>query len=371
MTIRDLTSIVINTNPTRLNYATGQSLNPNGLVLTLNWTYYTSTGTTTDSSNIVYNSSTQNKFEFSPSGALTSSGNITITYDRKTGVNRQPSFAVTVRTVASISVITRPNKTSYTSGNKLAPAGLSLNVNYEDGTDEVVSYSSNNAGDFTFNPSPTVSLNTGHNSVTVSYGGKTAVFEISVTQSSNNGGGYSGGGSSSSGGGSGSGSGGGSSSAPAGFNPAYNKPTTTQAATSKQISGVMNSNTSTWAVDPSTGKWKLAAVDVNGNAVSASNGFYMLTNTVTRMVNNVPVQVEVNNTYYFDAQGNMVTGWVQTSDNKWYFFDTAKTADEGRMTIGWKVVDGAWRYFNADGSMMVNGVTPGGFIIGADGKWIA
>lgn len=368
LTIRDLTSIVINSNPTRLNYATGQLLNPNGLVLTLNWTYYTVSGTTTDSNNVAYNSTTQAKFEFNPSVALTSSGNITITYDRKTGVNRQPSFAVSVRTVASISVITRPNKTSYTSGEKFAPAGLSIQVNYEDGTDEVVSYSSENSRDFSFNPSQTLSLNTGHSSMTVYYGGKSTTFAISVIQNSYNGGGVSRGGSNSSGG---SSSGGGSSTPPAGFGSDNSGSTTTKISNSKQISGVMNSKASTWAVDPTSGKWKLSAVDINGNAISATNGFYLLTNTVTKMVNNIPVQVEINNTYYFDAQGNMVTGWVQTADNKWYFFDTAKTADEGRMSIGWKVVDGSWRYFNADGSMMVNGVTPGGFIIGADGKWIA
>ncbi|MBR3288300.1 MAG: BspA family leucine-rich repeat surface protein [Lachnospiraceae bacterium] len=370
LTLRDLSSIVINTNPTRVNYATGQSLNPNGLTLTLNWTYYTVSGTTTDSNNVAYNSTTQSKFEFNPSGALMSSGNITVTYDRKTGANRQPSFAVTVRTVASISVIDRPNKTTYRSGEKFAPAGLSINVEYEDGTDTVVSYSSENARDFSFNPSPSLSLNTGHSSVTITYGGKSTNFAISVISNSYSGGGTSSSGSGSSRGGGGSG-GGGNSVPPAGYIQYNNQPSTTQTSTNKQILAVMNSKTSTWAVDPTSGKWKLNAVDMNGQALSASNGFYLLTNTVTAIVNNVPVQVEVNNTYYFDAQGNMVTGWVQTADNKWYFFDTAKTADEGRMVIGWKVVDGAWRYFNADGSMMVNGVTPGGFIIGADGKWIA
>lgn len=368
LTIRDLTSIVINSNPTRLNYATGQLLNPNGLVLTLNWTYYAVSGTTTDSNNVAYNSTTQSKFEFNPSGALMSSGNITVTYDRKTGANRQPSFAVSVRTVASISVIARPNKTSYTSGEKFAPAGLSIQVNYEDGTDDVVSYSSENSRDFSFNPSQTLSLNTGHSSMTVYYGGKSTTFAISVIQNSYNGGGVSRGGSNSSGGS--SSGGGGSSTPPAGFGLDNSGSTTTKISNNKQISGVMNSKASTWAVDSISGKWKLSSVDVNGNAVSAANGFFLLTNTVTTMVNNIPVQVEVNNTYYFDAQGNMVTGWVQTGDNRWYFFDTEKTANEGRMIIGWKVVDGAWRYFNVDGSMMVNGVTPGGFIIGADGKWI-
>ena len=108
----------------------------------------------------------------------------------------------------------------------------------------------------------------------------------------------------------------------------------------------------------------------DGQVALATNGFFMLTNTVTEVVNNVPIQTQVNNTYYFDAQGNMVTGWVQTADNKWYFFDNEKTANEGKMSLGWKQVQGSWYYFTPDGSRLENGITPDGFVIGADGKWI-
>ena len=66
----------------------------------------------------------------------------------------------------------------------------------------------------------------------------------------------------------------------------------------------------------------------------------------------------------------MVTGWIKTVDNNWYFFENAKTADEGKMILGWKSISGSWYYFNADGSMMKNGVTPDGYNIGADGRWV-
>lgn len=362
LNVKELTGITIATNPTKLSYATGQSLNPAGLILTLTYNDSNNVNTT---ENVTYNSTTQSKFAFNPSGTAITTGNVIVTYDGKTGAGMQPTFAITVRTVASISVINRPNKTSYSSGNKLALSGLSIKVNYTNGTNETVAYSPNNANDFTFSPSTSTSLNTGHNSVTVSYGGKSTNFAISVTQSSggyvpSNDGGLSGG----------SGGGGGGGGIPAGTNPLNNTPATTQVSQGKSISGVVNSDTSTWTSDPLSGKYKLNILDASGNQVPVSNGFYMVTNTVTQVVNNIPIQTQVNNTYYFDTQGNMVTGWVQTADNKWFFFENAKTADEGKMSLGWKQVLGSWYYFTADGSMMENGITPDGFIIGADGKWV-
>ena len=74
--------------------------------------------------------------------------------------------------------------------------------------------------------------------------------------------------------------------------------------------------------------------------------------------------------FYFNEQGNMVTGWVTTADNKTYFFEDQKTVDEGEMVKGWKEVGDSWYYFGSDGAMITNGITPDGNIVGADGKWI-
>ena len=359
LNVKELTSITIATNPTKLSYASGQSLNPNGLVLTLT---YTDSNNAVTMDTVTYNSTTQNKFVFNPSGTAITNGNVLVTYDGKTGVDMQPTFPITVRQVASISVVNRPQATSYNAGSKLNPNGLSIRVNYEGGTNEIVSYSSNNASDFTFNPSTSTNLNTGHSSVTVTYGGESTTFAISVTQSS---GGYV----PSGGGGNNGGGGGGGGSIPAGTNQLNNTPTTTQITTNKSISAAISGDTSNWVADPITGKWKLNVTLGDGQVAPASNGFYLLTNTVTEVVNGVTVPKQVNNTYYFDAQGNMVTGWVQTADNKWYFFENAKTGNEGVMTIGWKQVGNGWYYFTDDGSMLSNGVTPDGFVIGEDGKW--
>lgn len=75
-----------------------------------------------------------------------------------------------------------------------------------------------------------------------------------------------------------------------------------------------------------------------------------------------------SDTYYFDSYGQMVTGWVQTADNNWYYFETQKTENEGKMITGWKQINGDYYYFRNDGSMVTNGLTPDGRIVGADGK---
>ena len=57
-------------------------------------------------------------------------------------------------------------------------------------------------------------------------------------------------------------------------------------------------------------------------------------------------------------------------DGKKYYFETAKTTEEGKMALNWKMIGGAWYYFTADGSMLVNSLTPDGYTVGADGKMV-
>ena len=149
-------------------------------------------------------------------------------------------------------------------------------------------------------------------------------------------------------------------------------PATTQVSTTKSINNnnSLNGDTSSWAKDPVSGKWKLTAINANGQSVNANNGFYQVNSTVTQFVNNTAINSIAASTYYFDQNGNMVTGWVQTSDNKWYFFDNYKNANEGKMVTGWRVVGNNWYYFMPDGSMLQSGMTPDGYIVGSDGAYI-
>ena len=107
---------------------------------------------------------------------------------------------------------------------------------------------------------------------------------------------------------------------------------------------------------------------MNGQQTLALGGLYTLNEKDTVIENNESRQVSVKNVYYFNDDGEMVTGFVKTAEGKTYFFENAKTKDEGRMVVGWKKIYNSWYFFNPDGTMFTNGTTPDGYNIGADGK---
>ena len=100
--------------------------------------------------------------------------------------------------------------------------------------------------------------------------------------------------------------------------------------------------------------------------ISAVDGFYIVNGVKNQNENGTTMQMPTNATYCF-KDGNMLTGWIKTIDEKWYFFENAKNAYEGQMVYGWKQIDGKWYYFTADGSMLTNALTPDGRMVGADG----
>lgn len=89
-------------------------------------------------------------------------------------------------------------------------------------------------------------------------------------------------------------------------------------------------------------------------------------------------------TYYLDAQGNMVTGWLY-KDSKWYYLDNSGAKrtgwqlvggewyyldSAGVMKTGWlKDLDGKWYYLKANGAMAKN-TTIDGYKLGSNGAWI-
>ena len=74
--------------------------------------------------------------------------------------------------------------------------------------------------------------------------------------------------------------------------------------------------------------------------------------------------------YYFDDAGKMVTGIVKDDKGDYYYFETEANENQGKMVIGWKVIDGDLYYFEADGKMLRNGTSPEGFRVDANGKLI-
>ena len=74
--------------------------------------------------------------------------------------------------------------------------------------------------------------------------------------------------------------------------------------------------------------------------------------------------------YYFDDSGKMITGMVKDDIGNYYYLETEANENEGKMEIGWKVIEGDYYYFAIDGKMLRNGETPDGYIVDENGKLI-
>lgn len=143
--------------------------------------------------------------------------------------------------------------------------------------------------------------------------------------------------------------------------------------TVKAIKDKFSDDSSTWVYDPINDKWKIQYVNSYGQTVEAKDGFYAVTHIVNKVYispNTVGSGINTS-TYYFDAEGNMYTGYITTTlDNKTYFFDNSNTLSKGSMRIGWVRIMNEWYYFGLDGAMLTNGMTPDGYKVGPDGRWM-
>ena len=128
----------------------------------------------------------------------------------------------------------------------------------------------------------------------------------------------------------------------------------------------VNTNTanSTWKTS-ADGKWHLNVVNANGQVEQAKNTWACLNEN--KVINGQNVQVQ--NFYFFDNNGDMLTGWLSDTTGKTYYLGT-DSYNLGQMSRGWTKVSDSWYFFNNDGTMLSNGVAPDGSKVGADGKWI-
>ena len=94
-----------------------------------------------------------------------------------------------------------------------------------------------------------------------------------------------------------------------------------------------------------------------GGGGSFANGGWYLIGTATG-----------NKWYNFDTTNAMRTGFIQSAGKIYYL---AMTGNEiGQMQTGAVLINGAYYYFNNDGSLFTNGITPEGLVVDALGKII-
>ena len=85
-------------------------------------------------------------------------------------------------TLISVSVKTKPSKLTYVVGDAFDPAGLVLQLNYDNDSTGTVTWNTQTAGEFTFKPALDAKLKITDKTVTVTYQGKSAVIDITVSQ---------------------------------------------------------------------------------------------------------------------------------------------------------------------------------------------
>lgn len=143
---------------------------------------------------------------------------------------------------------------------------------------------------------------------------------------------------------------------------------TTKVATAKYVPVVLDSKQITWVYDPIDNKFRMN-INIANMSLPVTNGFYSINERYDYTINGINIKKDEINTYYFDANGNMITGFVQTVDNKVYLFEYEKNSREGQMVTGWRFANGNWYYFSEDGSMLMNSMTPDGYFVDESGRW--
>ena len=156
-------SIEIVSAPTKTTYCVGDTLDTTGLKIKA---FYNSGSSRVVDTGFVCTPTTLNT-----AGTQT----ITVSYkDATTNVPKTATFDVTVQnvTLSGIAIASNPSKTSYFVGDTLDTTGLKLTATYNNGTTQTITSG--------FTCTPTALSTAGAQTVTVSYGGKTATFTVNV-----------------------------------------------------------------------------------------------------------------------------------------------------------------------------------------------
>ncbi|MBR0038850.1 MAG: hypothetical protein IJP71_02460, partial [Lachnospiraceae bacterium] len=151
-----------------------------------------------------------------------------------------------------------------------------------------------------------------------------------------------------------------------GINPLSGGGSTT-AKDNQAIANALNANGSSaqgsWFYNPLDDSWSFEltgnfAIVTSGNR-TAANGYYLVSNSVG------------NNAWYkFDERGKMLTGWQVEQSGVYYLNEDPTSSTFGAMMSGWVFIDGNYYYFGNDGRLVVNGTTPDGYVVDANGARI-
>ena len=151
---------------------------------------------------------------------------------------------------------------------------------------------------------------------------------------------------------------------------------------SSSSSSSSSTSTSTSTVKPSASTANLPSYVVKGNW-GTKNGKWTFTDSkgvaykskwaaVYNPYANTAAGQQAFDWFYFDANGEMVTGWI-LDGGLYYYCSPLSDGTQGRMVTGWFQIDGAWYYFNPNsdgtrGAMQVNKWI-GNDYVGANGKF--
>ena len=126
-----------------------------------------------------------------------------------------------------------------------------------------------------------------------------------------------------------------------------------------------NTTNSSWVAD-ATGKWHLNKVNTLGQIEEVKSSWLCL--DVEANVNGV--KTIVKDFYYFNGNGEMLTGWLTDGTTKKYYLDQSNSSEMGKMVRGWKLIGTNYYYFNQDGTLFTSGLTPDGYAVDANGIWL-
>jgi DNA-binding protein YbaB len=171
-----VTDLKITMHPSRMSYTVGESFSKAGLVVVATW----SNGRTEAVTD--YTLTWNNQVITEGNTDITSSGGtkrVSITYKDQT-----TAFNITIdEPVSSIAVTTQPTKTSYAAGESFTKAGLVITATYSDGSTAAVTGYSLSWNSVSLEEGNTdITASAGTKTVTVTYQGKTAAFDIAVNK---------------------------------------------------------------------------------------------------------------------------------------------------------------------------------------------